>query len=580
MTRISGRTRTLWALVSLGASTLTFAATPSPDHVLGFTEDDVDPFVITPSWSAKGGEAGPEGDCTGGGCGIGPVDSPVNPYGNSGANVGINGSINQDQPDPSIDPIGAITGMGAGDGPAGGSMPLPHHNDPIGPMGGVINTFSADFMLPNSLIDKLAGTLDYIASSIAQELTFPKRVPHLLLPPTYTPDEMRKAVLNALRPHTPLPPEMMDDWFFAEFYYPAIDIYNASYTRQAQILETRTDQSAKDIEQALDAESASAEQTDDKLVLQAVARSAHSARMSRSASYVRAGIRRLQAGSRDIQKVAGDYGYFLPRADPFAREGKPSLARSLRKDKVFVDLRRQYISIHPDTPQGWLARKLAGRLIFAAPEKGYNYALGRQRQRDAAELLAFATGLVPAASHAMDLYEAYSGTDFWTGRPLSDHERALRILSASMLGTVPHIGGLSSLQRLIALVGESEASREASKIARTLAEHDARWLENLDLLRQAASGVDKYEPTMRNGYNFTVARVSRDEMDLLGRAWVGDGATTLYERGKKFYISRDLRYQYRPPSLKPGGIVQGNLEKRLSQEGRWLSNAHFDISHP
>jgi RHS repeat-associated protein len=81
---------------------------------------------------------------------------------------------------------------------------------------------------------------------------------------------------------------------------------------------------------------------------------------------------------------------------------------------------------------------------------------------------------------------------------------------------------------------------------------------------------------VRGKGNFGIGSATRVEADVIGRAWVGEGAT-LASDGKTLVSQNGLR-QYRPPAYKPRlGYEQANLEWRLRTEGKWQGNAHIDI---
>jgi hypothetical protein len=76
--------------------------------------------------------------------------------------------------------------------------------------------------------------------------------------------------------------------------------------------------------------------------------------------------------------------------------------------------------------------------------------------------------------------------------------------------------------------------------------------------------------------DFGLGAVTKDEAEIIGRAWVGDGARL--SRDGKAWVSKDGMRQYRPPQRKPRlKLTQANLESRTSPTGQWQHNGHLDI---
>ena len=76
--------------------------------------------------------------------------------------------------------------------------------------------------------------------------------------------------------------------------------------------------------------------------------------------------------------------------------------------------------------------------------------------------------------------------------------------------------------------------------------------------------------------NYTLGTVTRREADVIGRAWVGDGAR-LASDGRT-WVSRDGLRQYRPFKYKvKRGVWQANIQWRVKPEGEWLSNGHIHL---
>ena len=95
---------------------------------------------------------------------------------------------------------------------------------------------------------------------------------------------------------------------------------------------------------------------------------------------------------------------------------------------------------------------------------------------------------------------------------------------------------------------------------------ESDWAQLSGMLRSAARGKG----------NFGVGAATVEQAEAMGRAWVGEGATTVSEG--KILVSADKLRQYRAPSYKPNlARIQANLEGRSEPAGAWQSNAHIDI---
>jgi hypothetical protein len=184
------------------------------------------------------------------------------------------------------------------------------------------------------------------------------------------------------------------------------------------------------------------------------------------------------------------------------------------------------------------------------------------------------------------VYEAYSGEDIWTGQKLSAPIRALKIAAVASLG-ISKLTPKSAISRVIEWIrsfGKSaeDVIPEIENTIQALDKFKSDWPEAVAKLRAASQGVIfQVEDVGTNGiHNFTVGTVTKDEMEFLGKAWVGEGTVEgISDNGLRYYVSKDGLTQYRPPAFKPGeGKVQANLERRLEKYGKWISNAHFDIS--
>jgi RHS repeat-associated protein len=90
------------------------------------------------------------------------------------------------------------------------------------------------------------------------------------------------------------------------------------------------------------------------------------------------------------------------------------------------------------------------------------------------------------------------------------------------------------------------------------------------LLRDAAQGKG----------NFGLGTATRQEAELMGQAWVGEGYTVA-SNGTTLVSADGLRI-FRPPSAKPNSPytttgVQANFEQKMTRGGRPYSNGHLDI---
>ncbi|AVB18210.1 MULTISPECIES: RHS repeat-associated core domain-containing protein [Pseudomonas syringae group] len=79
--------------------------------------------------------------------------------------------------------------------------------------------------------------------------------------------------------------------------------------------------------------------------------------------------------------------------------------------------------------------------------------------------------------------------------------------------------------------------------------------------------------------NFGIGSGTREQADVMGKAWVGDGYKVASD-GKTLVSENGLR-QYRPPTYKPYQKgTQANFEQRFpgQETKKWQSNAHLDIT--
>lgn len=79
-------------------------------------------------------------------------------------------------------------------------------------------------------------------------------------------------------------------------------------------------------------------------------------------------------------------------------------------------------------------------------------------------------------------------------------------------------------------------------------------------------------------YNFSVGEFTREQTQVMGEAWVGNGYSVT-SRG--FLESADGLRQFRPPSLKNSPFattgIQANLSQRLPGMTEWISNGHVNV---
>ena len=115
------------------------------------------------------------------------------------------------------------------------------------------------------------------------------------------------------------------------------------------------------------------------------------------------------------------------------------------------------------------------------------------------------------------------------------------------------------------------ASTAAPGVLRYLPSESAAagdWVKLNGMLRDTAKGKGK----------FYYSSVTREQADVMGRAWVGDGYKI--SNSGKAWISKDGKRQYRLPSYKQRlNKMQANFERKFEGQlwENWPSNAHVDI---
>jgi RHS repeat-associated protein len=104
----------------------------------------------------------------------------------------------------------------------------------------------------------------------------------------------------------------------------------------------------------------------------------------------------------------------------------------------------------------------------------------------------------------------------------------------------------------------------------------ADWLKGARDARKLASLSGLLRDALKGKGNFGLGAGTAEDAEELGKAWVGEGATTASDG--KTLVSADKLRQYRPPSFKPNlGKSQANFEARWEPGGQWQTNGHLDI---
>ncbi len=94
------------------------------------------------------------------------------------------------------------------------------------------------------------------------------------------------------------------------------------------------------------------------------------------------------------------------------------------------------------------------------------------------------------------------------------------------------------------------------------------WAKLTGMLQQATKGKG----------NFTIGSASREQSNVMGKAWVGKDYKI--SSSGKAWTSIDGNRQYRPPSYKPHlDKTQANFERKFEGQiwDSWPSNAHLNI---
>jgi len=277
-------------------------------------------------------------------------------------------------------------------------------------------------------------------------------------------------------------------------------------------------------------------------------------------------------------------------------EHADTLVHGLPRDRAANTLFKRTFSridaFRPNSPQGRLGKFLAEHLaveanneaLYGGPENQERAEKGR---RDAELMLDLVIGMTPGLSTARDIYELYTGENLVTGAKLSSQEQALLVIYVASAGLAhwsprPAVNAvLSSVKKFADRLRLQSNIRLWGRVQSTAAElykFGEKWPDAVGKLRVAASGA--YRWMGGAPVNFTVGKVTANEMDFLGRAWVGADATKIFEAetGVTVFLSRDRLTQYRSAVFKQKEqAIRANLQKRLKPEGPWISNAHFDV---
>lgn len=238
----------------------------------------------------------------------------------------------------------------------------------------------------------------------------------------------------------------------------------------------------------------------------------------------------------------------------------------------------------PTSYQGVLARKLAELHLVMADNyaRTQDMSLARRANEHAMLFLDIVLGWMPVAGEIRDIYEAYTGEDLMTGALLSDRDRALRVLQVSAFRAVLRDrNAIAETKRSIQGYDPDRskgAFDQVDQIISASAEKGLDWRVITHKLSSATRQSANYRKNMTNGFNYKLGEGTRGESEVLGAAWVGEGAAKVTTRaGDVVQVSRDGLTQYRPPVLKENGRWQSNFQHRTRNGGVWMSNGHFDV---
>lgn len=245
-------------------------------------------------------------------------------------------------------------------------------------------------------------------------------------------------------------------------------------------------------------------------------------------------------------------------------------------------------------------------------EASYYYSIARA----SADLL---IGIDPVTGTLRAVYEAITGTNMITGAELTSLERGVAIFGVATLGIGAEIS--KGVQILGILVSNSVKERAIVQRAVTYGSWIARWFTDfrgstksnavaskyMKMLVEISSGPRRRAEHLKAMYetvetgamrihpelyrlddkfvkNLSLGEATRDEIETLGRAFVGENATVSAYRQDpmvKIFKSVDERYVYRQPIYKKGlKKSQANFEVFAPKEsGRTLplSDSHIDL---
>lgn len=158
---------------------------------------------------------------------------------------------------------------------------------------------------------------------------------------------------------------------------------------------------------------------------------------------------------------------------------------------------------------------------------------------------------IPFIGNLKGAYELLTGKDYITGEKIDRWWAAAAVLA----------GGWAKVNKF-STVGKAKKGIKQSP---------DDWPIISGNLRAASKGKG----------NFNIGKGTREQANVMGKAWVGNGYTTA--SNGKILISKDGLRQYRPPSKKPNSPyaktgVQSNYQSRRQPSGIWKNNGHFDIT--
>ena len=223
--------------------------------------------------------------------------------------------------------------------------------------------------------------------------------------------------------------------------------------------------------------------------------------------------------------VVADFHLLDPRLRPAASSAtttstvSPTLSLTPREAAW-----RRAVQIEPHSYQGAVAKALTLWLLGNADRPCMQTADKCKRNLDAAMLLiSFLIDALPPTGVARAIYEAFSGEDAISGTPLSESDRAIRILAFAWI--IPASGWLqdtiSSIERSISGYARMMRSRDPKA-----AFEQVRYFESLKMSRRVAEVLEEVSrelpvkaanPMVKPNFDVPHA-LTRDEMDVAGLA--------------------------------------------------------------